>query len=94
MSSQLEALNERQSVEERRVRTLIRRDPNFRDGGALLATLRLEQGDVAGAASAVSMPSATASSRAGSHRRTAAPLMPAESTLRASGTGAFSPSFR
>jgi tetratricopeptide (TPR) repeat protein len=40
---------------ERRVRTLIRRDPNFRDGTALLAALRLEQNDVGGAASAVNM---------------------------------------
>ena len=40
---------------ERRVRTLMRRDPNFRDATALLAALRIEQGDVGGAASAVSM---------------------------------------
>lgn len=40
---------------EKGARTLIRRDPNFKDGAALLATLRLEQGDVGGAASAMSL---------------------------------------
>ena len=43
------------SEAERRVRRLMRLDPNFRDATALLAALRLEQGDVGGAASAVSM---------------------------------------
>ena len=31
-----------------KVRTLLRRDPNFVDGTALLATLRWSQGDVGG----------------------------------------------
>ena len=34
------------------MRTLLRRDPNFVDGTALLATLRWSQGDVAGATTA------------------------------------------
>ena len=40
---------------EKRARSLIRRDPNFKDGAALLAALRLEQGDPGGAASAVAL---------------------------------------
>ena len=36
-------------------RRLVRRDPNFRDGSALLATLRSMQGDKAGAADAFSV---------------------------------------
>ena len=39
---------------ERIAKVLIRRDPGFRDGQALLATLRYAQGDTGGAASAVS----------------------------------------
>ena len=35
-----------------KVRTLLRRDPNFVDGTALLATLRWSQGDKAGATTA------------------------------------------
>lgn len=38
---------------ERVARTLVRRDPGFRDGQALLATLRYEQGDKGGAASLI-----------------------------------------
>lgn len=39
---------------EKRAQTLLRRDPGFRDGQALLATLRYAQGDVGGAANAIS----------------------------------------
>jgi len=39
---------------EAQAKRLIRRDPNFRDGQALLAALRFEQGDTAGAAGAFS----------------------------------------
>jgi len=40
---------------EKQARTLIRRDPNFVDAKALLAALRMEQGDVGGAANAVAL---------------------------------------
>jgi tetratricopeptide (TPR) repeat protein len=39
---------------ERIAKTLVRRDPGFRDGQALLAALRFEQGDRAGAANSIS----------------------------------------
>ena len=46
---QLERIEEAEKL----TRKLIRRDPMFRDGQALLATLRYEQSDVAGAARAI-----------------------------------------